>query len=162
MTLVRLFLSLIVLTTLVSYPTIQMQILLIFSWAQQSLLLIYQPYDSISLNLLSFFNELSVSIYLYLILSLSDYLDSQFLSHDTNGDSFKARTQLSWALTLLICTVILLNCLYVITMKMNDISRYIYRRRKNVDLQVQSKKVVTIKPLWLPVKDFEESKVIDK
>lgn len=74
--LIRLLLTLIILTFLSIYPTLQMQILLIFSLVQQCLILSSRPYKTTSLNILSFFNELSVSIYLYLALLLSDYLDS--------------------------------------------------------------------------------------
>ena len=77
--LIRLLLTLIVLTTINSYPTLQIQFLLIFSVIFQCLLLTFQPYATKMLNILSFLNELSVSIYLYLALLLSDYLEFQFI-----------------------------------------------------------------------------------
>ena len=77
--LIRLLLTLIVLTTINSYPTLQIQVLLIFSVFFQCLLLTFQPYATKMLNILSFLNELSVSIYLYLALLLSDYLEFQFI-----------------------------------------------------------------------------------
>jgi hypothetical protein len=77
--LIRLLLTLIVLTTINSYPTLQIQFLLIFSFFFQCLLLTFQPYATKMLNILSFLNELSVSIYLYLALLLSDYLEFQFI-----------------------------------------------------------------------------------
>ena len=77
--LIRLLLTLIVLTTINSYPILQIQFLLIFSFVQQCLLLAFQPYATKMLNILSFVNELSISIYLYLALLLSDYLEFQFI-----------------------------------------------------------------------------------
>lgn len=54
----------------------QMMILLILSVLQQGLILISQPYETKLINALSFFNEVMVSIYLYLTLLLTDYLES--------------------------------------------------------------------------------------
>jgi hypothetical protein len=53
-----------------------------------------------------FINEVAVSIYLYLLLLLSDYLYCQFTSDD---DFLRAKVALSWALTLLLCVVIGIN-----------------------------------------------------
>lgn len=126
--LIRQLLTLIILTTLNSYPTLQIQSLLIFSLLSQYLLLTSQPYSTKMLNVLSFFNEFSVSIYLYLALCLSDYLESQFIYTDV--DPFLVRTNLAWILTLLLCIVILVNCLYVLVMKIKNLATYISSRRK--------------------------------
>ena len=78
--LIRWFLTLILLTNLTSYPALQIQVLIIFSWVQQILILKCLPYESKLKNFLTFINEFAVSIYLYFSLLLSDYLECQFKS----------------------------------------------------------------------------------
>ena len=78
--LIRWFLTLILLTNLTSYPALQIQVLIIFSWVQQILILKCLPYESKLKNFLTFINEFAVSIYLYFSLLLSDYLECQFTS----------------------------------------------------------------------------------
>jgi hypothetical protein len=126
--LIRQLLTLIILTTLNSFPTLQIQILFIFSLVTQCLILTSQPYSTKMLNILYFFNELSVSIYLYLALLLSDYLEYQFISTDV--DPFTVRINLAWILTLLLCIVILVNCLYMMVMKIINVASFISRRWK--------------------------------
>ena len=78
--LIRWFLTLILLTNLTGYPALQIQVLIIFSWVQQILILKCLPYESKLKNFLTFINEFAVSIYLYFSLLLSDYLECQFTS----------------------------------------------------------------------------------
>jgi hypothetical protein len=78
--LLRWFLTIIILTTMTSYPVLQMQALIILSWVQQILIFKCQPYESKLTNFVTFINELAVSIYLYFSLLLSDYLECQFTS----------------------------------------------------------------------------------
>ena len=78
----RWLLMLIILTTLNSYPVLQMLFLIIFSLIQQILILKCHPYDSNLTNTIAFINELSVSIYLYISLLLSDYLECQLTSSE--------------------------------------------------------------------------------
>ncbi len=80
--LIRWLLTLIILTTLNSYPVLQMLFLIIFSLIQQILILKCHPYDSNLTNTITFINELSVSIYLYISLLLSDYLECQLTSSE--------------------------------------------------------------------------------
>ena len=82
------------------------------------------------LNILSFLNELSVSLYLYLALLLSDYLESQFISIDGSLDPLTVRTNLTWTLTLLLCIVIFVNSLYALVVKIIDLATCISRRKK--------------------------------
>ena len=140
----------IVLTTLNSFPTLQMQLLLIFSLIQQCLLLTSQPYETTLLNLLSFFNEISVSIYLYLTLLLSDYLESQLISTDDGTQLLTVRTHVAWILTLLLSSVILINCLYVLVMKLLDVGRFIRERINSKETEMSHSQIVKMKPICLP------------
>ena len=65
-------------------------------------------------NVLTFINEAAVSIYLYISLLLSDYLQCQFTSDD---DMLKVKVALSWALTLLLCVVIGINFIAMVAKK---------------------------------------------
>jgi hypothetical protein len=107
----RWLLTLIILTTLNSYPVLQIQALIIFSLVYQTLILKSKPYESKLTNFISFINELAVSIYLYLSLLLSDYLECQFTSSE---DVIKAKVVLSWVITLLLCCVIGINCIAMV------------------------------------------------
>jgi hypothetical protein len=40
-----------------------------------------RPYDSRAVNIITFANEVAVSVYLYLAFMLSDYLDTQVLEN---------------------------------------------------------------------------------
>ena len=112
--LVRCLLTLIILTTLTSYPVLQMQVLIILSWVQQILIFKCKPYESNLKNFLTFINEFAVSIYLYFCLLLSDYLECQFTSSE---DVLQAKLGLSWTLTLLLCVVIGINFIAMLAQK---------------------------------------------
>lgn len=127
-----------------------MQLLLIFSLIYQCLLLTSQPYETTLLNLLSFFNEISVSIYLYLTLLLSDYLESQLISTDVGTQLLTVRTHLAWILTLLLSSVILINCLYVLVMKLLDVARFIRERINSKETEMSHSQIVKMKPICLP------------
>jgi hypothetical protein len=62
-------------------PAIQILFLLILSIIWQFLLLVAKPYDSKIINVISFYNEVAVSAYLYTAFLVSDYLETQ-LSDD--------------------------------------------------------------------------------
>lgn len=65
------------------------------------------------MNLLSFYNEASVSIYLYLAFLLSDYLDSQFLD-DKAATVAPLRLLIAWVLTSLLMFTIFINFVYAV------------------------------------------------
>ncbi len=149
MNLIRQLLTLIILTALNTYPTLQMQIFLIFSLVTQCLILTSQPYASKMLNTLSFFNELSVSIYLYLSLMLSDYLEYQFINTDV--DSITVRNNLAWIITLLLCIVIVVNCLHTLVMKIIYVTSFISLRRKKANSQKNRRKNLSRVVKMLPI-----------
>jgi hypothetical protein len=116
--LIRWLLTLTILTTLNSYPVLQMIFLIIFSLVQQILILKFLPYESKLTNAIVFINELAVTIYLYISLLLSDYLECQFTSSE---DVLKVKVLLSWVITLMLCCVIGINCIVMFAQKIMQI-----------------------------------------
>ena len=68
--------------TLKETPSFQILTLLVLSVLQQALILCYLPYATKEINLLSLYNELAVSVYLYLGLLLTDNLDADFTDQE--------------------------------------------------------------------------------
>jgi hypothetical protein len=64
----------IVLVTLKNNPALQMLLLLTISVFSQTLIIKSQPYDSRLTNIVTFFNEFAVSVYLYLSFFLTDFV----------------------------------------------------------------------------------------
>jgi hypothetical protein len=123
--LIRWFETLIILTNLTSYPALQIQVLIIFSWVQQILILKCQPYESKLKNFLAFINEFAVSIYLYFSLLLSDYLECQFTSFE---EAIITKVALSWLLSLLLCVVIGINFIAMLAQKIILLKTWLSRR----------------------------------
>ncbi len=73
LSLLRSLLTLILLVTLNNMPAILITVLLVLSLCFQLLQLVYNPYSNKTINYLSLFNEVAVSVYLYLALLLTDY-----------------------------------------------------------------------------------------
>ena len=72
--LLRQALTIIILVILRNNPALQILILLILSVLSQIMIFKYQPYDSRLTNVVTFINELAVSVYLYLSILLSDFV----------------------------------------------------------------------------------------
>jgi hypothetical protein len=79
-------------------------------------------------NILSFYNEASVSIYLYLAFLLSDYLDSQFPEEDGQATVASLRLLIAWILTSLLMFTILINFIYAVYRVSGSAIRYIKRK----------------------------------
>lgn len=113
-------------------------------------------------NIISLLNEISVSIYLYLALLLSDYLETQIIS--TEGDDpFTVRTHLAWIITILLCSVILVNFLYTLVKKIIESASIINRKNRESKIIFQKKsynqsQVVKMKPLCKPTKTVQNYK----
>lgn len=140
--LVRWLITLIILLILNNYPAIQTLLLLILSISWQLIIIKSQPYDSKLTNTITFFNELAVSAYLYLVLMLSDYLESQ---HSQSNQLFQNRTKIGWAITILICFVIAVNLLAFIINKVIELSHCL--RLRNERLRQNEDRVVSLRPL---------------
>ncbi len=79
------------------------------------------------MNLLSFYNEASVSIYLYLAFLLSDYLDSQF-PDDKVATVAQLRLLIAWVLTSLLMFTIFINFVYAVVRITSSVIRYAKRK----------------------------------
>jgi hypothetical protein len=89
-----------ILIALRDYPCLQIPLLLVPSVAFQGLLLAYQPIDGASDNAIAVVNEFAVSLYLYLMLCLTEF----------TGDA-SLRTELGNAMLYLIMLTVGLNFL---------------------------------------------------
>jgi flagellar biosynthesis protein FlhB len=76
------------------------------------MILVAWPYDSNSLNYISLYNEVAVSVYLYILFQLTDYLDT--MSETTNTDYSQIREILSWILTSILMLTIFINFIYTL------------------------------------------------
>ena len=71
--LTRWLLTLIVMVTLRDYPQLQIMIMLLVSYCVQISLLLEKPMESVLENRITFVNELTVSLYLYALIPLTDF-----------------------------------------------------------------------------------------
>lgn len=125
--------SLLTLIVLREKSSIQILCLFIFSVIYQSLIIVSKPYSSKSENYISLFNEFSVSAYLYVLLLLTDYLDSS---------NTAARELLSWMLTSILMLAIFINFVY--TLINLSISAFAYFRKMRQD-NTEELKIANIK-----------------
>lgn len=130
---VRWIMSLLTLIVLREKSSIQILCLFIFSVIYQGLIIFSKPYNSKSENYTSLFNEFSVSAYLYVLLLLTDYLDSSNIA---------ARELLSWVLTSILMLAIFVNFLY--TLINLSISAFAYFRKMRQD-NTEELKIANIK-----------------
>lgn len=72
--------------------------LILMSMAYELYVIIYKPFNTIGLNMLEVFNELTVSACLYSYILLTDFVDST-----------EARASAGWGLTMTILTNIAVN-----------------------------------------------------
>ena len=134
--LLRWVLTLIFLVTLKDTPSFQILTLLILSVLQQALIICYLPYDTKEINLLSLYNELAVSVYLYLGLLLTDNLDADFTDQERITE---LRLQIAWVLASILISTIFIN--FMVTFKNIAVSVFRYlrevKRRNYVQVRVR-------------------------
>ena len=98
----------IILVTLRNYPAFQILLLLTISVLSQTLIIKLKPYDSRLTNVVTFLNEFAVSLYLYLLFLLSDFVQAR----STEIEEIKVlefRLLISWIMTILLSIVVALN-----------------------------------------------------
>jgi len=122
--------------TLKDTPSFQILTLLILSVLQQALIICYLPYDTKEINLLSLYNELAVSVYLYLGLLLTDNLDADFTDQERITE---LRLQIAWVLASILISTIFIN--FMVTFKNIAVSVFRYlrevKRRNYVQVRVR-------------------------
>jgi|LauGreDrversion4_2_1035121.scaffolds.fasta_scaffold647176_1 hypothetical protein len=98
----------IILVTLRNNPAFQILLLLTISVFSQILIIKSKPYDTRLTNVVTFFNELAVSLFLYLSFLLSDFVQAR--SSDIEEIKvLEFRLLISWIMTMLLCIVVALN-----------------------------------------------------
>jgi hypothetical protein len=78
----------------------------------QCLILLSKPFESKAINIISFYNEVAVSVYLYVALIISDYLETQ-LPNDKLILS-KLRLYFAWILTGILIITIFINFAFTV------------------------------------------------
>jgi hypothetical protein len=102
-------------------------LLLIISGLHQCLLLHFSPHSSKRVSLICLFNELAVSLNLYLSLLLTDYL-SQQLEHynDNSTDTLSTlRLYIAWIITALLIATIFVNFVHTLTLLSASLIAYL-------------------------------------
>jgi hypothetical protein len=109
--LVRWFLTTLVLLLMRELPAIQIISLLILSVAWQMMIYIAWPYDSNSTNIILLTNEVTVSVYIYIIFLMTDFLET--ITEASAGiDHSHMRETLSLLLTSILMLIVFLNSIY--------------------------------------------------
>ena len=109
--LVRWFLTTLVLLLLRELPVIQIISLLILSVAWQMMIFIAWPYDSNSTNIILLTNEVTVSVYIYIIFLMTDFLET-ITEASASIDHSHMRETLSLLLTSILMLIVFLNAIY--------------------------------------------------
>ena len=92
--------TILIMIKLKDYPNLQILILLSLSYIVQGLLTTIHPFESKLDNIMAILNEVSVSIYLYIMMLISD----------SNGETTSTQREFfGWALTILMCAVVFIN-----------------------------------------------------
>ena len=78
--LLRLYITLVILVYMQERYIFQIILLMLMSWTFQGAILYYRPFTDKKTNIIEFFNELMNSVYLYGMLSLTEYMGSQIVS----------------------------------------------------------------------------------
>jgi hypothetical protein len=87
-----------------------------------------RPYESRAVNIITFVNEVAVSIYLYLAFMLSDYLDTQVIENEALLSYLKL--QIAWVLTCLLLAIILINFIFALVHILQALFRYLKSKIK--------------------------------
>ena len=78
----------------------------------QCLILSSKPFERKSANIISFYNEVAVSLYLYVTILLSDFLETQVPSNDDDSIAANLRLNFAWILTGILILTITINFVF--------------------------------------------------
>jgi hypothetical protein len=109
------------------------------------------PYDTALTNVVSFINEVSVSVYLYLSLLLSDFVQTQSTSIE-EIKILEMRQSIGWIITIVICVVVAFNIVAFLIVSAQNLSNFL--RTRNERMIKMKDKVVRLSPVPL---EFEKS-----
>jgi hypothetical protein len=117
--------------TLRNNPAFQILILLMISVVSQVLTIKFLPYDTTLTNVVSFINEVSVSVYLYLSLLLSDFVQTQSASIE-EIKILEMRQTIGWIITIVICVVVVFNIVAFLIVSAQNLSNFLRRRNERM------------------------------
>ena len=100
-------------------------LLLVISCIQQCLILRVSPYESNRVNQILLFNEVAVSLNLYLSLLLTDYLSQQLPDTRDIEKLTNLRLIIAWVLTFLLIATILVNLVHTAIHLTVSFARYL-------------------------------------
>ena len=106
------------------FYVIQVWLLLIMSVAAQALMLVGKPRDNWRDNTLDFFIEVCVSLYLYVLLALTDWWGINYL-----------RDECGWVLVILVLTVVTINFLNLSYSTIKACIKFIKKKCKKMKAQ---------------------------
>jgi hypothetical protein len=86
-----------------------------------------KPYNSKTVNIISFYNEVAVSLYLYVALLFSDFLESQ-IGDDKPINSLRLIS--GWILTSLLILTIFVNLVFAFVNIAIDVFKYFKNKSK--------------------------------
>jgi hypothetical protein len=86
-----------------------------------------KPYNSKTVNVISFYNEVAVSLYLYVALLFSDFLESQ-IGDDKPINSLRLIS--GWILTSLLILTIFVNLVFAFVNIAIDVFKYFKNKSK--------------------------------
>ena len=78
----------------------------------QCLILTSKPFNNKLVNIISFYNEVAVSLYLYVMFLLSDFYDTEVTDNDDDSTAANFSLNLAWILTGLLILTIFINFMF--------------------------------------------------
>ena len=94
----------------------------------QCLILQLKPFESKAINIISFCNEVAVSIYLYIAFLQSDYLDSQLPDDELVLSNL--RLNFAWILTGILILTIFINFVFALATISISVFKYLKTKIK--------------------------------
>ena len=125
MFLFRWALTLTILILLYDKPSFQIISLLILSVIWQNLILFSKPFETKALNIISFYNELAVSLYLYIAFVLTDFLETQVSKEE---EIAHLRLILAWILSGILALTILINFIFAFVHIISSVFTFLKRK----------------------------------
>ena len=94
----------------------------------QCFILVSKPFESKTINIISFCNEVAVSVYLYIAFLQSDYLDSQL--PDDKLVLLNHRLNFAWILTIILILTIFINLVFALVTIAISVFKYLKTKIK--------------------------------
>ncbi|TNV86985.1 hypothetical protein FGO68_gene12316 [Halteria grandinella] len=122
--------SVIILICLRDYPGLQVPLLLLLSVKAQFLLILGKPFDERSENIMNFINEVIVSVYVYVLFSLTDFTQQSITS---------LSEEIGWLLVLIVLFTVFMNLVKLQIMIYLKLKSRWFRNRPKVNFDKTKK-----------------------